>query len=62
MDNKFIPKKVWITRPPSPKNRRDPTPQKEPSYWLMKYVKVVTAGVFENHINSAHTSSTLFID
>jgi len=24
MDNKFIPKKVWITRPPNLKNRRDP--------------------------------------
>jgi len=23
MDNKFIHKKVWITRPPSLKNRRD---------------------------------------
>ena len=24
MDNKFIPKKVWITRTPSLKNHRDP--------------------------------------
>jgi len=24
MDNKFIHKKVWITRPPSLKNRQDP--------------------------------------
>jgi len=24
MDNEFITKKVWITRPPNHKNRRDP--------------------------------------